>query len=308
MAAISKKLGAFSFLAVLLAGLFISCAGTTPSTAVSPITVTDQLGRTVTVKARPQRIVSLAPSNTEIVYALGLADRLVARTDYDNYPPEVKDKPSIGGFSDPNIEQVVAMAPDLVLAASIHENRVISQLEATGLTIVALDPKTIDEVLDAITLVGKVTGAEEEAAALTAGMRQRLTAVTVKAGVSSYLPGVFYVVWHDPLMIAGAGTFHDELIRRAGGVNLGHDLTGYADISLETVITANPQVMIAGVGMGTGEDLPLQYLHSESRLADTDARKNGRVYPVDADIVNRYGPRIVDALEQFAGFIHPERP
>jgi iron complex transport system substrate-binding protein len=306
-----KKIIGVGLLIALLAGLSLACTGkpgnlTPTTTAPGSITVTDQLGRTVTIEGRPQRIISLAPSNTEIVYALGLGYRLVAVTDYDNYPPEAENKPSIGGFSTPNIEQVVALSPDLVLAASIHEGKVISQLEATGLTIVALDPKTIDEVLAAINLVGQVTGAEKEAAALTAVMGQRVTAVFTKVAFSSYSPGVFYVVWHDPLMIAGGGTFHDELIRRAGGTNLGQDLAGYADISLEEVITANPQVMIAGVGMGTGEDLPLQYLMSESRLAGTDARKNGQVYGVDADIVNRAGPRIVDALEQFAGFLHPE--
>jgi len=318
-ATFKKIIGAGLFIA-LLAAFFLSCAGTTPNTTTTPatltsttfahpasLTVTDQLGRTVTIIGRPQRIISLAPSNTEIVYALGLADRLVARTDYDNYPPEARDKPSIGGFSTPNIEQIVAMSPDLVLATSIHEGKIIPQLEARGLAIVALNPKTIDEVLTAINLVGKVTGVEEAAAALTASMRQRVTAVTTKVGPSSLLPGVFYVVWHDPLMIAGVGTLHDELIRLSGGINLGHDLAGYADISLETVIMASPQVMIAGVGMGTGEDLPLQYIMNESRLADTDARKNNRVYPIDVDLVGRPGPRIVDALEQFARFIHPER-
>jgi iron complex transport system substrate-binding protein len=304
------------FILAALAGLFAACAGTaqtvTPLSSTSPapatLTVTDQLGRTVTVKASPQSIVSVAPSNTEIVYALGLADRLVAVTDYDNYPPEVKEKPSIGGFSTPNIEQVVAMAPDLVLATSIHQAKVIPQLEARGVTVLALNPKTIDQVFEAIELVGRVTGVEKEAAALTASMRQRVKAVTDKtAGLAAdQKPRVFYIVWHDPLMIAGVGTLHDELIGLAGGINLGHDLAGYADISLENVIVANPQVMIAGVGMGTGEDLPLQYLNSEPRLADTDARKNHQVYAIDTDVVGRPGPRIVDALEQCAGFIHPE--
>lgn len=298
-----------------LTGFFAACGGTaqtgnppsSTSPAPVPLTITDQLGRTVTIKAPPQRIVSMAPSNTEIVYALGLAGRLVAVTDYDNYPPEVKEKPSIGGFSTPNIEQVVAMAPDLVLATSIHQAKVIPQLEARGITILALNPKTIDQVLQAIEMVGRVTGVEKEAADLTASMRERVAAVMFAVGPSSSLPGVFYFVWHDPPMIAGAGTLHDEIIRLAGGVNLGHDLASYADISLENVILANPQVMIAGVGMGSGEDLTFQFLTTEPRLAGIDARKNNRVYAINTDLIGRPGPRIVDALEQFAGFIHPER-
>jgi len=260
------------------------------------------------VAANPQRIVSLAPSNTEIVYALGLADRLVGVTDYDNYPPGVKEKPSIGGFSTPNIEQVVAKNPDLVLATSIHQSKIIPQLEARGLTVLGLNPKTVEQVLDAITMVGKVTGADKAAASLTAAMRQRVKAVTDKtAGLTdSQRPRVFYAVWTDPLMVAGAGTLHDQLISLGGGINIGHDLTGYADISLETVLAVNPQVMLAGVGMGAGEDLPYRYLTTEPRLAGTDARKNNRVYAINTDLVGRAGPRIVEALEQFATAIHPE--
>ncbi len=301
-------------MAVALAGLFASCAGS-PGTvaqarpaAPAPLTVTDQLGRSVTIKSPPQRIVSIAPSNTEILYALGLADRLVAVTDYDNYPPEVKEKPSIGGFATPNIEQVVAMAPDLVLATSIHQAKVIPQLEARGVTVLALNPKTIDQVFAAIELVGQATGVAKTAAALTASMRQRVAAVTDKTGglAADRKPRLYYIVWQDPLMIVGTGTLHDELIGLAGGVNLGHDLTGYADISLENVVMADPQVLIAGVGMGSGEDQAFQFIRTEPRLADTQARKNNRVYAINTDLIGRPGPRIVDALEQFAVFIHPE--
>ena len=107
-------------------------------------------------------------------------------------------------------------------------------------------------------------------------------------------------------MTAGAGTRHDELIRMAGGINIAQKLSGYADISLEAVIEANPQVIIAGVGMGTGEDLPLEFVNNEPRLRNVDAIINHRVYSIDTDLTGRPGPRIVDALEMFAEFIHPE--
>jgi iron complex transport system substrate-binding protein len=107
-------------------------------------------------------------------------------------------------------------------------------------------------------------------------------------------------------MTAGSGTLHDELIRKAGGLNIAENLTGYADISLEAVIEANPQVMVAGVGMGTGADAPFQFALTEPRLGNTDARLHNRVYAIDVDLVGRAGPRIVDALEQLASFIHPE--
>ena len=308
MKGIFKKIGAICLIIVMFTSIPVSCTSPTESLPSSPTEITDQLGRTVKVEATPQRIISLAPSHTETLYALGLADRLIAVTDYCNYPAEAEDKPSIGGFSTPNIEEVVALSPDLVLATVIHEVEVIPQLESYGLTVVATDPKTIDEVIEAITLIGQVTGAEKEAASLLNDMQSRVKAVTDKTGELSEAqkPRVLYIVWHDPLMAAGSGTLHDELMRTAGGTNVAGDVDDYADISLEAVITADPDVMIAGVGMGTGEDLPYQFITTEPRLKDTPARKNNRVHSIDVDLVGRPGPRIVDALEQFAEFIHPE--
>ena len=222
--------------------------------------------------------------------------------------PEAEEKPSIGGFSTPNIEEIVALSPDLILATVMHETEVIPQLESYGLTVVATNPETIDEVIEAIALIGKVTGTKKEADSLIADMRDRIKAVIDKTeGIAEKdKPKALFIVWHDPLMAAGSGTLHHELMQTAGGINVAGDLDSYADISLEAVIVANPGVMIAGIGMGTGEDLPLQFLMSDTRLENTDARKNGRIYPIDQDIVGRPGPRIVDALEQFAEFIHPE--
>jgi iron complex transport system substrate-binding protein len=291
---------------VLLVSL--SCSSPKTGETRSPIEITDQLGRVVKLDKIPQRIISLAPSNTEILFALGLVERVVAVTDYDNYPPEAKQKPTIGGFSTPNIEKVVALSPDLVLATSIHQKQVIPNLEQRGITVFALAPKTLDEVLEAITLVGKITGEEKAASKLVAEMRTKIRAVTDKTSnlPEAQKPRVFYITWHDPLMTAGAGTLQDELIQKAGGTNVAQNLAGYAGISLEAIVEANPEVMIAGVGMGTGADAPLQFAMTEPRLRNTDARLHNRVYAIDTDLTGRAGPRIVDALEQFAQYIHPE--
>jgi len=190
----------------------------------------------------------------------------------------------------------------------MHEADVLPALENSGLTVFALAPATLDEVLESIILVGEVTGKVEEAAGLVNDMKRRMSAVTAKTeGLSpEQKPRVFFITWHDPLMTPGSETRHDELIQMAGGVNIARDLIGYADISLESVIEANPEVMIAGVGMGAGEDLPAQFISTEPRLGNTDARCNGRIYEIDTDLEGRPGPRIVDALEAFARFIHPE--
>ncbi len=306
------RLGAFFLVLVMLLSLSVACSPPleepAPTEAVLPVEITDQLGRVVTLDRIPQRIISLAPSNTEILFALGLADKVVAVTDYDDYPPEAKEKPSIGGFSTPNIEKLVALSPDLILATSVHEQRIIPQLEERGMTVFALNPKTLDEVLATIILVGEITGQEKEASGLVAEMRNRIKVVTDKTDSLSpeQRPRVFYITWHDPLMAPGSGTFQDDLIQIAGGTNIARDLTGWATISLEAVLAANPEVMIAGVGHGTGKDLNFQYIKTEPRLRDTDARQNNRVYAIDGNLVSRPGPRIVDGLEELARLIHPE--
>jgi iron complex transport system substrate-binding protein len=303
-----SKLGLICLAAILFSGLFVSCAQVTESTTPTSLAITDDFGRTVTINnVHPQRIISLAPSNTEILFALGLGDRVVGVTDYCNYPPEAKTIPSVGDYMAPNIEEIIAREPDLVLATNEHEEA-IAQLESQGIAVVGLDPKNINDVLATITLVGKLTGQEEEAISLVNEMQERIKAVTDKTDTLSEAqrPRVFYIIWHDPIWTTGAETFEDELIQMSGGINIAHDLNGYVDMSLENLIAANPQVIIAGVGMGTGESLPLQFVQTESRLEDIDARQHDRIYSVDMDVVSRPGPRIVDALEEFFKLIHPD--
>ncbi len=300
--------GILTLMVALAVNLLPGCASAPEPAAPPETTITDQLGRAVSLNIVPQRIISLAPSNTEILFALGLADRVVAVTDYCNYPPEAKEKPSVGGFSTPNIEEIIALAPDLVLATSMHETEIIPQLEARGITVFALNPKTIDQVLAAISLVGRVAGAEPAAAGLIADLEPRTKSVTDRTQNLSaeQRPATLYIVWHDPLMTAGAGTLPQALIDRAGGTNIGYEIKDYGDISLEAVIDADPAVIIAGIGHGTGADAPLQYAQNEPRLKDTTARRQGNIYAINSDLPSRGGPRIVDALEQFARFIHPE--
>ena len=311
---LGTAIGVFSVIAVTLVG---ACTGssdgngeTTPpeQTSIFPFEVTDQAGKTVTIEAEPQKIISLAPSNTEIIYALGLEDRLVGVTEYCDYPEAAKDKPKIGGFSTVDIEKVVEIQPDLILATNIHLDEITPALEGHALTVLTLDPETLDEVLEAITLVGKSTGKEDEASQLVADMRSRIDAVVVRtAGLTQeQRPKVFFHLFPG-LWTVGADALINELILKAGGLSIAQDLEeDYPKMSLETIVSANPQVMIASVGHGEGSDATLQFLLDEERLADVDARINGRVSGVTADFVNRLGPRIVDGLEQIARLIHPE--
>jgi len=274
----------------------------------SPGTFTDGLGREVSIDKVPQRIISLAPSNTETLFALGLGDRIVGVTEFCNYPEAAKDKPQIGGFNDVNIERVVALEPDLVLATSIHEKTVIPALEKVGLTVFALAPKTLDNVLASITIVGEVTGKSLAASRLAASLEERIKAITDKTErlTEAERPRVLYLTWHDPLWTAGSETLTNDLINKAGGKNIAQDLSGHKTIDLETVIHRNPQIIVVVSGHGEAKDLPYQYVLNEPRLRATEAVISGRVYQIDADIFVRPTPRVVDGLEQLATSIHPE--
>ncbi|MBI2849623.1 MAG: cobalamin-binding protein [Chloroflexi bacterium] len=271
-----------------------------------PMEITDQLGRVVTIKKAPQRIISIAPSDTEIIFALGLGDMVVGVDQYSDYPAEAKTKTNLGGYTNPSIEKIVALNPDLILVTRVHEAKVIPVLESMHYPVLGLDPKTVDEVLTAINLVGKITGKNREAADLTASLQKRIGAVTDKTNKlnESQRPKTFYIVWPDPLMSSGNGTFQADLIQKAGGTNIAQNLEGWKTISLEAVITANPEVMIAGSMANANTNL--QFIKTEPRLANTDARRLGKVYEVDGNLISRPGPRLVDALEEFARTLHPE--
>jgi len=252
-------------------------------------------------KKTPERIISTAPSNTEILFALGLGDKVVGVTTYCNYPPEAPEKEKIGGFSTVDIEKIISLNPDMVLASSKTGDENIKKLEDKGITVLIVEPKNIDEILKAIELIGNVTGKENEAKSLTENMLKRINKVKENSKNLKEKPKVMYVVWHEPLMSAGKNTFANDIIEIAGGENIYSDMEiQYPTISLESVIDRNPDIIIASVGHGDAGNLTYNYVMNEPRLKDVNAVKNKRVYEIDADIMNRPGPRISDALEQFA--------
>jgi len=273
-----------------------------------PLAVTDYLGRKVTVSSEPQSIISLAPSNTEILFALGLGDRVMAVSEYCNYPLEAQNKMTIGGFSTANIEKVVSLKPDLVLATGGVQEAVVEELGRLGLTVIALNAKSIENVLENIRLVGKAAGQLEVARELTTKLEQRTKAVTDKAKdlPDSQRPRVFYEIQYEPLMTAGPGTFIDNLIHLAGGVNIASDAAAkYPVYNLETLIERNPEVIIISVGHGSIA-ASVEAVKSRKRWQILDAVKNNRVYGINADLVSRPGPRIVDGIEEMARFMHPD--
>jgi iron complex transport system substrate-binding protein len=289
------------FLVALMAVVLVLTACNPSDGTPTTRYVTDDLGRLVAINGTPQRIVSLAPSNTEILYALGLGDKVVGVTDYCDYPPEATNRTRVGGYINPDIEQIVALNPDLVLVAYGTPMDVVDSMVGLGLTVFGIKTTDLADLLNDIQTVGKITGTETQADALTSEMESTIQAVTDQAEGLEQRPRVFYIVGTGPLWTAGSGTFIDELIAKAGGVNICENITSYSEVSLEYVVACNPQVIITTSWPGVYE-----WVMNSTELATTDARVNGRVYTCDDNLVQRPGPRLAEGLEWFAHFIHPE--
>jgi iron complex transport system substrate-binding protein len=268
--------------------------------------ITDDLGRSVQINKIPQRIISLSPSNTEMVYALGLQDSLIGVTTFCNYPPEAQNKPKVSEFSNVDVEKIVSLQPDLILADDLQKTEVVPALEKLGIPTIVISPGNVDEVLSDIGKIGSITGKTRESGELASNLRQRIKAVTEKTVTpTTEKPRVFYVTWHDPIWTAGRNTMVNDLIEKSGGSNIAGDLQGFSTISLETLLEKNPQIIIVMSSMGD-QNTSFNYINNESRLKAIDALKNKQVYLIDSDIFGRTTPRIVDALEQLAKITHPE--
>jgi iron complex transport system substrate-binding protein len=293
-------------------------SGRPPSVAPSeadpyPRTLTDDAGREVVIDAEPQRIVSLAPSNTEIVCALDACDRLVGVTDFDDFPPEVADVDDVVIAASVDVELVVDAEPDLVLAAGneLTPSSVIEQLDGLGLPLLVLYPESLDEVYADIRLLGSALDRSVEADALVAGMEERVAEV-VAAVEGADRPLTLYEVFHaeGTTYTAGDGSFLASLLELAGAEPLTGDAQGVLDT--ETLVAADPQLILLGTA-----SYDLSLADADTALATVSARpgwgelaavRDGAVVPYLDDIVTtRPGPRIVDGLEALARAIHPDR-
>lgn len=274
--------------------------------AASTISVQDDFGRTIKLQMVPERIVSLAPAHTEILFALGLGNRVVGVTDYCDYPAEVKKKTRVGGYMDPNLEKIVALNPDLVVADSLNQE-VVNQLDKANIQVLALNPNDIKGVMTAIAKIGKATGSEKEAKDLAARIQRQINDVVGKT--KGILPGdkprVYYEIWNEPLMAAGPGTVINDLIELSGGINVAGDAAKeYPEYSMEVLIKKDPQIMIHSYGHGT--EAPSGRIGDRPGWQGMSCIRDKRIYSVDANLVTRPGPRIGIALQELARIIHPE--
>jgi len=274
-----------------------------------PLELTDGLGRTVTLSGPAQRIVSLAPSNTEILFTVGAGTQVVGRDEFTNYPQEAMSLPSVGGsYGGYNSEAIVNLKPDLVLAAEINTPEQVKTLEDLGLTVYYLsNPKDLEGMYQNLQLVAKMTGHETEAGKLVESLKERVAAVDEKMASVTEKPSVFYELDStDPNApyTFGPGTFMDLLISKAGGKNVGSVLgSPWAQISLEELVVQNPDLIILG---DSNYGVTAEAVAARAGWADLSAVKEGHVYPFNDDLASRPGARLVDGLEELAKLIHPE--
>ena len=296
-----------TLLFTLLIVLLTACAPqATPTSAA--LTFTDDLGREIKLDGPAQRVLSMAPSNTEILFAIGAGSQVVGRDSLSDYPAQAANITDIGStFEALNTESIVSLKPDLVLAAEINTPEQVKQLEDLGLTVYYLNnPVTLEEMYDNLAIVAQLTGHEDEAAALTESLKARVAAVDEKIAPLSSRPGVFYELdATDPAKpyTAGKGTFITLLIDRAGGYNIASDIDGYPQFSLEQVVTADPAFIILG---DARYGVSPESIAQRPGWENLSAVKNGNVVPFNDDLASRPGPRLVDALEELAKILRPE--
>jgi iron complex transport system substrate-binding protein len=261
-------------------------------------------GREVTLAAPAVRVVSLVPSVTELIYALGGQERLVGRTDFCDEPPQALEKPSVGGMVAPSLESIVALKADLVIGTPDgSREETFSQLQRLGFPTYLVRVNQVSEVMDLVARVGELTGRQEAVAPLVARLTGEIA--RVRALVHPYpTPRVLYVLWPDPLIVPARHALVTELIGIAGGRSV-TDVEGdaYPRYSLEAAVAAAPEVIIlASHGSRSGPVVREKW----ERLASLPAIRNGRLYSVSGDLLHRYGPRMIEGLYQLARAIHPE--
>jgi len=266
--------------------------------------VTDQGGRTLSLAAPPRRIVSLVPSVTETLYAIGAQDLLVGVTDFCDYPPAARSKPSVGGMLAPSLETIVALKPDLVVVTTAgNREETFVQLERLRIPIYVVNPARVVDVLDLIARLGVVTGHESAASRLIASLDTRIKAVTARVRPLGR-PRVLYVLWPDPLIVPGRGALVAELLALAGADLVTADLAeAYPRMSLEAAIARAPDVIILA---SHGSEQGRLARDKWERFSQLPAVKAGRLHTTDGSLLHRYGPRMVDGLERLARLLHPE--
>jgi len=301
---------------VSAAFIYINYAPSANQTA-GAYSVTDDEGYTTQFTAVPQRIISLAPSNTQILFAIGVGNKVVGVTDYDHYPYNFTawiaagNMTSVGGFSTPNKEAIASLNPDLILATNVNDADTVS-LRSMGYKVLVLNPNNVTGVLNDITMVGQATGATQNATELVNSINAQISEIQAKIAAANLpKPLVYYEVWNNPLMSAGGTSFINDVITKAGGINIfGNETQQYPTVSSETVVAKNPDVIMLPTDMANPGDTPfygsVAQVEARPGWSSISAVQNNRVVVVDGDLFAEAGPRIAQNIAVAAAAFYPE--
>ncbi|WP_226527011.1 ABC transporter substrate-binding protein [Metabacillus niabensis] len=281
----------------------------TESTQAFPVTITDDAGKEVTIESEPESIVSIQASNTEIVFALGLGDKVIGVSDYDNYPPEALEIEKVGA-QDINVEMVLSLQPDIALVTDYHNEThpdILKQFEEAGIKVVVVgDTSSFDEVYKNIQMIGQATGTEEKANEIVTDMKDRFAAIKEKAAAEiTEKKKVWVEVSPSPdIFTSGKNTFMNEMLESIQAVNAAEDQEGWVKLTEEEIVKLNPDVIITTYGYYV--DNPSEQVLARKGWTEVPAIKNKQVFDVDNDTVTRPGPRLIEGVETLAKLIYPE--
>lgn len=297
-----KRLGIFIALLSLLVSIAAGC-----QPQFQPGDFTDDMGREVTINEVPQRIISFGPNITEILFALGLEEKVVGVSDFSDYPEAAKEIAKVGNAFSPSLEKIVELEPDLVL--TVEHEQLNAELEALGLTFLILEPRDIDGILDDIELVGKITDTEKAADDLVTEMRDSISRITALVEDAPEV-SVFFIVDGTDLTspwTVGPTSFIHALITMAGGENIAMAAAGdWVQFSIEQVVSADPDIIIIQTMTGGIPTVSKEVLEQNAAWREMTAVKEDEIYFINGDLVSRPGPRITQGLEGLAEIIHPE--
>jgi iron complex transport system substrate-binding protein len=321
-----KKINIFLFTLLLMSAILAGCGGAAENEetdnnqgenteqtdqsedneAAFPVTVENANGEEVTIEEEPETIVSLIPSNTEIAFALGLGERIVGVSDHDNYPEEALEKEKVGGL-ELNIEMILSLEPDLVLAHPTNAPEGIDQLKESGLTVLMINDATnLDEVYQSIEMMATATGTVEEGDEIITAMQDDLSAIEEKANEipEEDIKKVFIEISPEPeIFTPGNNTFENEILTTINAINIAEDQEGWVELSEEAIVEQNPDVIILSYDFV--ED-PVGDVLNRDAWQDTEAVKNEEVIQIDTDIISRPGPRLTEGAETLAKAIYPD--
>lgn len=282
--------------------------GAGPDETEYPLTVVDVTGTEITIEKEPERIVSTSTSDTEILFALGLGDKIYGVSDFDNYPEEAKDKPKMGGVVEPNVEAILEQEPDLVVTSNSISEEAAQNIRDLGITLYQTDPKNMEEVFDVIRETGLITNRQKEAEDVIEEMQSVIDHVKETVAEVAEEDKKKVYIEYNPGWTVGKGEFMHELIELAGGINVAGDTEGWIEVNEEKIIEENPDVIIYAADLvdeETGKQLG-ELIKERDGWEEITAIEENQMVPIDKDIMSRNGPRIVEALQQIAEGIYPE--